>query len=249
MIDGGFDDWDSLDKEEHKIRVSDSRISSTHRMRGYLDEETTLTTLKRKCEEYRRCNARFCPRCHKRAARRLRRQLRAAAPTALQLTLTMLDSPCAEEGFRRIINVWRDFEKRARQVVAVNEFVFSLEVTYNETWHWHVHGAVFGNDLEALGTLLIQLWLDTCADQSVTASRRAQGATVKPTVDALDYVVKGKLGSGRTGLWALLERASLGETAAMERWREFEDVAASRTRWQSSRDLSTRGLKAAKDAH
>jgi hypothetical protein len=195
---------DSLD-------IWESRLRDTTRRNEFLTAHTTLRSLTRSCQPYSRCNARLCPSCDYRHAAAARKGLRAPMPRTLQLTLTLVDSDDVRVGFENLNTVRRQFERLLRGHHLVVAYVVSFELTVSDLWHWHLHAAVFGNDLEHLAHELPNLWVESAASLGFHASSYAQDAVLRDAKGALAYAVKSKLNRGSGSLWELLGRAADGE--------------------------------------
>jgi hypothetical protein len=218
---------DSLD-------IGEGLVRDTTRRNEFLSANTTLRSLTRSCHRHSRCNARLCPWCDSRHAAAARKGLRAPAARALQLTLTLVDSDDVTAGFENLNQARREFERLLRGHHLVIAYVVSFELTVPDLWHWHLHAAVFGNDLEHLARELPDMWVESAASLGFHASSFAQDAVLRDARSALAYVVKGKLGRRLGGLWDLLGRAADGEDEAMRRWMDFESHMQRGDRWLST---------------
>ena len=218
---------DSLDKGEAHPR-------DTTRRHEFLSAHTTLDSLKRPCAQFWRCNGRLCPSCDSRHAAAARRRLYVPASRAVQLTLTLADSLDVTEGFKNLDKARRAFERLLRGHHLVTGFMVSFELTVPSLWHWHLHAAVFGNDLEHLAHELLDMWVESAISLGLHASPQAQNAVLKDAQGAVVYVIKGKLHRGASSLWELLGRAADGEDEAVRRWEDLESFMQRGDRWLSS---------------
>jgi len=219
---------DSLD-------IGEAHVRDTTRRHEFLSAYTSLETLKSPCSEYRRCNSRLCPSCDSRHAAAARRRLHVPASSrAIQLTLTLADSDDVTAGFKNLDMVRREFERLLRGHHLVVAYVVSFELTVPHSWHWHLHAAVFGNDLERLAHELPDLWIESASSLGLLAFSYAQNAVRKDARSALAYVVKGKLNRGPGSLWDLLGRAADGEDEAVARWEAVESFMLRGDRWLST---------------
>jgi len=224
---------DSLD-------IGEAHVRDTTRRHEFLSAYTSLETLKSPCSEYRRCNSRLCPSCDSRHAAAARRRLHVPASSrAIQLTLTLADSDDVTAGFKNLDMVRREFERLLRGHHLVVAYVVSFELTVPHSWHWHLHAAVFGNDLERLDLErlaheLPDLWIESARSSGFHASSYAQNALLRDQKGALAYVVKGKLNRRPGSLWDLLGRAADGEDEAVAHWEDFESHMQRGDRWLST---------------
>ena len=144
------------------------------------------------------------------------------------MTLTVASCEDVTVGFERLSTVRRRFERLLKSDARILGYVVAAELTWKPSaWHWHLHVAVLGNDLESLMDLP-ELWVDTALQLGVRASI---DAVVKDAEETLGYVVKGKLGFGSDSLRGLLERAAQGEADAVDAWMEMEAFVARGHRW------------------
>ena len=226
----------STDPPQHldSLDIRESRIRDTTRRNEFLTANTTLRSLTRSCHQHSRCNARLCPWCDSRHAAAARKGLRAPTPRTLQLTLTLVDSDDVTAGFENLNQVRRQFERLLRGHHLVVAYVVSFELTVPDLWNWHLHAAVFGNDLERLAHELPDLWIESARSLGLLASSYAQDAVLRDQKGALAYVVKGKLNSGPGSLWDLLGRAADGEDEAVAHWEDFESHMQRGNRWLST---------------
>lgn len=212
-------------------------MRDTTPLHEFLSAHTTLKALKRDCYEYRRCNSRLCPSCDFRHADAARRRLHAPTSRAVQLTLTLPDCEDVSIGFDNLNLVRREFERLLRAHSLVDAYVVSFELTVPSLWHWHLHAAVFGNDLQGLLHTLPERWVASAQSLGFQASRTAQHACLKKAngpKGALAYVVKGKLGRGANSLRELLRGASSGESESVRLWFEFESFMERGKHWLST---------------